>query len=121
MHCTCLALGSGKALRACSSWYEIFTKLFVSACCRWQASEQRQLQLLQRELLQQAQHPIDLLVAATAAAGAEAASPNPAAAAAAAAVVEQPAGQLQEEVEGFVGGLLAASQQLLLWQPQKST
>jgi hypothetical protein len=73
----------------------------ICCCCRWQASEPRQLQLLQRELLQYSTHAIDLLVA-------------PAAAAAAAAAAQG----LQAEVQGFVGGVLAASQQLLLWKPQ---
>jgi hypothetical protein len=73
-------------------------------CCRWQASEPRHLQLLQRELLQHSTHTIDLVVAVAAA---------PAALAAAAQGV-----QLQEEVQSLVEGLVAASQQQLLWTPQ---
>jgi hypothetical protein len=86
--------------------------LHLSVYRRWQASEPRHLQLLQRELLQHSTHSIDLLVATAAApAGAQAMDPHAAAAAAQGL-------QMQEEVERFVEGLLATSQQLLLWKAQ---
>jgi hypothetical protein len=65
----------------------------------------------QRELLQHNTHTNDLLVATAAAPAAAAPAMEPHAAAAGQGL------QMQEEVERFVEGLVATSQQLLLWKP----